>query len=169
MVPKASEDLPEPETPVKTTRASRGMSTSMFRRLCSRAPRTCTMRSLGKFVFNRTLCWVGCTLLEKTQPPVTPPCLDPGEPKAHWVKRNDDGDPKQLHHGQPKTKALRVQVRGAAHRGNRMKGEPRGGRAISHIGNDYHHQVNEVEVQDEIKHRHPAKHQQRVTRAGLHA
>jgi len=27
---------------VKTTRASRGMSTSMFFRLCSRAPRTCT-------------------------------------------------------------------------------------------------------------------------------
>src|ERR1700745_106095 len=38
MVSKASEDLPEPERPVKTTSLSRGISTSMFFRLCSRAP-----------------------------------------------------------------------------------------------------------------------------------
>src|SRR5436309_80151 len=46
MVPNAREDLPDPETPVNTTSASRGMSTSMLRRLCSRAPRTRTMQSL---------------------------------------------------------------------------------------------------------------------------
>src|ERR1017187_8731283 len=40
MVSKASEDLPEPESPVITTSLSRGMSTSTFFRLCSRAPRT---------------------------------------------------------------------------------------------------------------------------------
>src|SRR5260221_11988797 len=40
MVSKASDDLPEPDSPVITTRLSRGMSTSMFLRLCSRAPRT---------------------------------------------------------------------------------------------------------------------------------
>src|SRR3972149_1270956 len=40
MVSKAREDLPEPETPVMTTSLSRGISTSMFLRLCSRAPRT---------------------------------------------------------------------------------------------------------------------------------
>src|SRR5579871_12543 len=39
MVSKASEDLPEPESPVNTTSLSRGISTSMFFRLCSRAPR----------------------------------------------------------------------------------------------------------------------------------
>src|SRR5215475_12383216 len=39
MVSKASEDLPEPERPVNTTSLSRGISTSMFFRLCSRAPR----------------------------------------------------------------------------------------------------------------------------------
>src|SRR6516164_6708428 len=39
MVSKASEDLPEPARPVKTTSLSRGMATSMFLRLCSRAPR----------------------------------------------------------------------------------------------------------------------------------
>src|SRR5262249_18625195 len=39
MVSKASEDLPEPDSPVKTTNRSRGISRSMFLRLCSRAPR----------------------------------------------------------------------------------------------------------------------------------
>ena len=36
---KASVDLPEPESPVKTTRLLRGKSTSIFFRLCIRAPR----------------------------------------------------------------------------------------------------------------------------------
>src|SRR5688572_21836813 len=40
MVSKARLDLPEPERPVMTTSWSRGISTSMFFRLCSRAPRT---------------------------------------------------------------------------------------------------------------------------------
>src|SRR5688572_1844933 len=40
MVSKASEDLPEPDRPVITTRLSRGRSRSTFLRLCSRAPRT---------------------------------------------------------------------------------------------------------------------------------
>src|SRR6478609_9226340 len=47
MVPKAREDFPEPETPVKATIASRGTSTSMFRRLFSLAPRTCTNGSVA--------------------------------------------------------------------------------------------------------------------------
>src|SRR3546814_7581963 len=42
MVPKASEDFPEPETPENTTSALRGMETSTSLRLFSRAPRTCT-------------------------------------------------------------------------------------------------------------------------------
>ncbi len=41
-MPKASDDLPEPETPENTTSALRGMETSTFLRLCSRAPRTST-------------------------------------------------------------------------------------------------------------------------------
>src|SRR5688572_4270181 len=40
MVSKASEDLPDPDSPVITTRRSRGMSTSIFLRLWTRAPRT---------------------------------------------------------------------------------------------------------------------------------
>src|SRR3972149_6085641 len=46
MVSKASEDLPDPDSPVITTSRSRGISRSMFLRLCSRAPRM-TMRSLA--------------------------------------------------------------------------------------------------------------------------
>src|SRR5215471_16186603 len=38
MVSNASDDLPEPDSPVITTSLSRGISTSMFLRLCSRAP-----------------------------------------------------------------------------------------------------------------------------------
>src|SRR2546421_6183055 len=39
MVSKASEDFPDPESPVKTTSLSRGIVRSMSFRLCSRAPR----------------------------------------------------------------------------------------------------------------------------------
>src|SRR5579859_515700 len=39
MVSKASDDLPEPERPVKTTSRSRGIDRVTFFRLCSRAPR----------------------------------------------------------------------------------------------------------------------------------
>src|SRR5579859_4166421 len=46
MVSKASEDLPEPDRPVNTTSLSRGISTSMFLRLCSRAPRMVMARRL---------------------------------------------------------------------------------------------------------------------------
>src|SRR5215210_544555 len=40
MVSKARLDLPEPDSPVITVRLSRGMSTEIPLRLCSRAPRT---------------------------------------------------------------------------------------------------------------------------------
>src|SRR5262245_9159674 len=40
MVSNAREDLPEPDSPVNTISASRGISRSTFLRLCSRAPRT---------------------------------------------------------------------------------------------------------------------------------
>lgn len=39
MVPKTSEDFPEPETPVKTVRRRLGMSSERSARLFSRAPR----------------------------------------------------------------------------------------------------------------------------------
>src|SRR5664280_1801428 len=40
MVSKASEDLPDPESPVTTVSVLRGMETERLRRLCCRAPRT---------------------------------------------------------------------------------------------------------------------------------
>src|SRR3954469_2078590 len=60
MVPKASEDLPEPDTPVNTASALRGMATSTSRRLFSRAPRTRTQWSaacgLAPFVLMACSC-----------------------------------------------------------------------------------------------------------------
>ena len=47
MVSKASEDLPDPDSPVKTTIASRGIVRSTFLRLFSRAP--CTRMLLRSF------------------------------------------------------------------------------------------------------------------------
>ena len=47
MVSKASEDLPEPDRPVITVSVSRGISTSISLRLCSRAPRTEMWVSIG--------------------------------------------------------------------------------------------------------------------------
>src|SRR6202035_2239669 len=51
MVSNASDDLPDPDRPVITTSLCRGMSTSMFLRLWTRAPRTaiqlCAMVSAG--------------------------------------------------------------------------------------------------------------------------
>src|SRR5579864_9110368 len=46
MVSKASEDFPEPESPVMTTKRSRGISRLMFLRLCSRAPRIISLSAI---------------------------------------------------------------------------------------------------------------------------
>src|SRR5204862_7648451 len=56
MVSKASEDLPEPDSPVMTTSASRGIATVMSLRLCSRAPETTSAsdRAMTTSVFRRT-------------------------------------------------------------------------------------------------------------------
>src|SRR6476646_9911 len=54
MVSKASEDLPEPLRPVITVRLLRGISTSMFLRLCWRAPWTEICFSIGKPERGRT-------------------------------------------------------------------------------------------------------------------
>src|SRR6266566_9262968 len=52
MVSKASDYFPEPDSPVKTTSLSRGISRSMFLRLCSRAPRIVIAR-----VLDPAVCW----------------------------------------------------------------------------------------------------------------
>src|SRR5215831_1753831 len=57
MVSKASEDLPEPESPVNTTSWSRGISRSMFLRLCSRAPRIAITRAPSADAWRRGRPW----------------------------------------------------------------------------------------------------------------
>src|SRR5690606_10532053 len=52
MVSNASDDLPEPESPVKTMSRSRGRSRSTLRRLCSRAPEM-TRRLLTEASYDR--------------------------------------------------------------------------------------------------------------------
>src|SRR5919106_2641543 len=47
MVSKASDDLPDPDRPVKTMSRSRGSSMLTFLRLCSRAPRTISDSDMG--------------------------------------------------------------------------------------------------------------------------
>src|SRR5437763_877148 len=61
-VSNASVDLPDPDRPVTTTSWSRGMSTEMFLRLCSRAPRTwMDFKLMG-----------ACSLRQPTAPPLPP-------------------------------------------------------------------------------------------------
>src|SRR2546423_6816983 len=54
MVSKASDDFPDPDTPVMTTNLLRGTTTSMFLRLCSRAPRM-TMDSMCGTMLTRAI------------------------------------------------------------------------------------------------------------------
>src|SRR5690242_17882868 len=65
MVSKASEDLPEPETPVTTVSALCGTSKSMFLRLCTRAPRTTMLSCSGVLVGSVTLSDAGMKVLER--------------------------------------------------------------------------------------------------------
>src|SRR5215207_7114442 len=53
MVSNASEDLPEPEGPVMTVSARRGISRSRFLRLCWRAPRTTILSFMELKVMKR--------------------------------------------------------------------------------------------------------------------
>src|SRR5579871_5042665 len=53
MVSNASDDLPDPLNPVITVKVLRGISTSMFFRLCCRAP--CTVMRLSMMVGNSIL------------------------------------------------------------------------------------------------------------------
>ena len=73
MVSKASDDFPEPESPVITTSFSRGMEMSMFLRLWTRAPKTSIVLSDSSIFLaipNRSeaklVLWLGvCKLFNK--------------------------------------------------------------------------------------------------------
>src|SRR6202162_532359 len=55
MVSNASDDLPEPDRPVNTTSWSRGIDTSTFLRLCSRAPRMVMARASRAFLLEKSV------------------------------------------------------------------------------------------------------------------
>src|ERR1700712_3132359 len=74
MVSNASEDLPDPDRPVKTMSASRGRSRSTPRRLCSRAPLT-IRRSANRFLFHDSI------------PPFDPACGPAEGSRAHVMSR----------------------------------------------------------------------------------
>src|SRR5579862_5286035 len=57
MVSKASEDLPEPLNPVMTVNVLRGISTSIFFRLCWRAPWTVMRLSILQGKFHSSVEW----------------------------------------------------------------------------------------------------------------
>src|SRR5437588_5424384 len=54
MVSKASELLPDPDSPVMTTSASRGSASEMSLRLCSRAPETtsCSPAAISRALYD---------------------------------------------------------------------------------------------------------------------
>src|SRR3954465_3421168 len=96
MVAKARLDLPEPDRPVKTMRASRGRSRLTSRRLCSRAPRT----------IKRSATWSQQGQGEE------PKSVVPGYPWARTVSV-DHGTPHRLR-GVTETYSGNVKVGGAS-------------------------------------------------------
>src|SRR5690606_10669296 len=71
IVSKASDDFPDPDTPVTTTSAPRGRSTSIPFRLCSEAPRT--DRTFTPALYGQRL----PAATAATPRPRRPPCLSP--------------------------------------------------------------------------------------------
>src|SRR4030095_8430597 len=106
MVSNASDDLPEPDSPVITTSWSRGISRSTFLRLCSRAPRM-TIRSLAMAVYYKAR-------------------LDgapAGADGARATSSHPGGDPRQR-----RGRQRRVRAGDAGPRGQPEEGETREGR-----------------------------------------
>src|SRR3954469_11651130 len=95
MVSNASDDLPEPESPVMTTSESRGSSTVTSLRLCSRAPETTMefwredIRPLSSLRAARTEKANGCSLGARNshrggqQPGIEELGLEVGEERLH--------------------------------------------------------------------------------------
>src|SRR5579864_4725116 len=80
MVSNARDDLPEPDSPVKTISRSRGRSTDTFWRLCSRAPRT-TSRSDIPLDPTEDLATIGRTHVRLCPRPKAPMEPDGGTPR----------------------------------------------------------------------------------------
>src|SRR5215469_17648461 len=83
MVSKASEDFPEPLNPVITVNVLRGISTSIFFKLCWRAPWTVMRSSIFEGDFHFTVRrWSGRTLWSRAVMATTPKLLTYEE----WLK-----------------------------------------------------------------------------------
>src|SRR5215207_4740056 len=86
MVSKASDDFPEPDSPVNTTSLSRGITRSTFLRLCSRAPRTAMTRASG---------WAGAWSNRSSREAIVKPCRAGGTHRKakghpHLVRRESE-------------------------------------------------------------------------------
>src|SRR5215467_12043802 len=95
MVSKASEDLPEPETPVTTVTRSWGMARDTFFRLFCRAPSTrshrgCAIRHvlLRWEVYPRQQATGNRTIARARRPPPSP--LDRGGPRRYRLTANEN-------------------------------------------------------------------------------
>ncbi len=74
MVSNARLDLPEPESPVTTMRLSRGISTEMFLRLCTRAPCTAmVVRALARASVRLAVGGNGLSRSREGEAPSEPP------------------------------------------------------------------------------------------------
>src|SRR4029077_21248438 len=83
MVSKARLDLPEPDRPVSTVNVSRGISTSMFLRLCSRAPRMEMFFSMSFQRVDDCECLETGGIRRAPGPGVVGPILGDGDPYPH--------------------------------------------------------------------------------------
>src|ERR1700712_5069666 len=84
MVSNASEDLPEPDSPVMTTSWSRGISMSMFLRLCSRAPRTWMEPAIQKSPGTRIV-FLSCSIIWTRPAAMGSLGLSPGRVVRRWT------------------------------------------------------------------------------------
>src|SRR5262249_55801286 len=108
-------------------------------------------------------CWKASSFLQITQPPIAPPRLYCGKPAAEWVKRDYDQGPHCIDHPQVVPKVGRVQCAVAAHGRYRIEHEGPRGATIPEPGCQDGQRMSGIEVQDEIKKRYSAEHDERMS------
>src|SRR6476659_5788495 len=96
MVSKASDDFPEPDSPVNTISSSRGISRSTFLRLCSRAPRTWMVRWVSGDDLLAILAIGSVLCFARSQP-----ALQRGRTLGRWPSGNDRRNTDVLVHVRP--------------------------------------------------------------------
>src|SRR5271170_7302977 len=143
MVSKASDDLPEPESPVITTSRSRGISRSIFLRLCSRAP-LMTILSAMLCVPRRRR---APRVVDRRNHAARVGLAAPGDIVGGAVigRGTDKRQPERDIHGAIKLQSLeRDQALVVVHRDRRVEGELPGGPDEGGIGRERTARVNSV-------------------------